>query len=226
MSDDEDSATVSIEALDTPVLIHVKGSISDEMVGQISAAFSQARDSKQETVVLDIHSPGGSCYSALAIQDIIQAWLSESDTRKLVTKTSMAFSSAFNLFLLGSTRVVTPRATLMSHDVQGGVEGELAQLVTNLREYKRVNSIFDAQIRDSLGEDVALILCGQGDVYLSASRAKELGIATHIGFARVSTDIQMTIVETAGVEGTAEDSTSNPPPPSAKRRKRRTNTNI
>ena len=219
MSDDED-ARVSIEVLDTPVLIHIRGGINDEMVAQISTAFSQARDSKQETVVLDIHSPGGSCYSALAIQDIIHAWLSECDTRKLVTKTSMAFSSAFNLFLLGSTRVVTPRATLMSHDVQGGVEGELAQLVTNLREYKRVNSIFDTQIKEILGDDVALILCGQGDVYLSAIRAKELGIATHIGYARVSTDIQLTIVETPGVDGTEESS----PDPERKRRRRRTGT--
>ena len=212
-ADELGAGTACARALDTPVQIALDGPVTDEMAIGCREALQQARDANQKSLLVTIASDGGSVYACLAIMDMLRGWSNERPEHELITFATHAFSAAVNIFALGDRRIASPLATFMDHNVSGGCEGDMRSMRQNIAEIERVNGILDSELIRVIGVDSTQELCDQGDTYVDAKRAKELGLATQIGHIHISVDVRVDVRE--------DDDYDDPPPRRAASKRRK-----
>lgn len=184
----------------TPVVnpVEIRGTVKNKTFKEISKALAACIQNKQEYLILDINSPGGEAYSALAIMEMMRA----EKTVKIVTIVSgFAASAAAMIFACGTKgyRFMNPNATLLFHSVQteiGHVNvaefqqewSEVQALNNALCELASVDAKTNTVVKD-------LITDTQVDRYIGASKCCELGLCDYMhmpvvekhGFMTVST---------------------------------------
>ena len=191
--EDESTSRTSSRPLDTPVSIAIEGEINDTTLSEVRDALQTVRDAHQTTLLIEIASDGGSVYACLAIIDLLRAWLAEDNQHTLTTFATHAFSAAVNIFSLGSVRVASPLSTFMNHCVSGGLEGEVTKMKQQLEEADRVNKLCDAELAKTIGDEATAMLCSNGEKYIDAPKALEIGLATHVGHVRARVDVSLSI---------------------------------
>jgi ATP-dependent Clp protease protease subunit len=97
------------------------------------------KEYKREPIELYINSFGGSVYDALSLIDIVI----HSATPIYTICTGYAMSAGFLIFICGAKRFMTPRATLMIHQISGGFKGKIGDIEVGLEEYQRVETIIN-----------------------------------------------------------------------------------
>lgn len=172
-----------------PIEVHLVGEISTDSVSELETKFREAQRSGQKEIPLVIQSEGGSMYDALKIVDLI---LTSSVPVTTIIR-GYAMSAAVMLFSCGKTRVIGPHASLMIHNVSSTfIEGKLADIKVESKEMERLNDEMCAIMSENTGKPKNYFkkrLEKNTDVYMSPTEALKCNLATHIGDARLNTNI-------------------------------------
>lgn len=137
------------------------------------------KDFKRKTIQIYINSFGGSVYAMWMLIDAIQC----SKTPVHTICTGYAMSAAFQVFLAGHKRFVTPHATLMYHQIFCWRAGKYQDLVDDREHMDLLNEQIEEFVieKTKLSKtDLLTIREKKKDTYFSAKDAIEIGAADEI----------------------------------------------
>lgn len=135
-------------------------------------------------IILFISSYGGSVHNFLSMRDLIK-----SSSKKVVT-VALGKAMSAGAFLLNSGtkgyRFVAPTASVMLHEISGGAIGTNTQIQVDAKETARLNDLIVEVVAEDSGLSVGRVraILSQGDTYLTAQEAIQVGLADHIGVPR------------------------------------------
>lgn len=118
-------------------IIQIDDDIDENSVGKAMKALQIMDQSSDESIKIIINSFGGSVYDGLALYDLIRSCRCEVHTYGYGKIMSM---STF-LFLAGDKRILSPRATIMVHEISDSNHGQLEDLSISLKECERLQDI-------------------------------------------------------------------------------------
>lgn len=134
---------------------------------------------ERKPIILEIMSPGGNVRDGLALVATIE----QSKTPVITRVNGYAYSMALTIFLAGHERHMSRHATLMYHQISGGMYG----CIKNLEERLEVMQDLQRHLEDYTIErtkwkhkDLNKILQNKEDHYLKANLALSDGFITKI----------------------------------------------
>jgi ATP-dependent protease ClpP protease subunit len=117
-----------------PLEIRIVGEINEQIAADVEMHLHKAVRSGQSHVLLNLHSDGGSVYSALKIVDSLDAC----GLPVITCAKGNVESAAAVLFACGEKRVISPNGLIMLHSVRGGSgKDTLSELQIDVRENER-----------------------------------------------------------------------------------------
>src|SRR5438270_3039034 len=136
--------------------------------------FLENQDPNKD-IILDINSPGGSVYDAMAIYDTMQFVKSDSQTVGIGMQASAA------AFLLSSgtkgKRLLLPHATVMIHQPSSGTRGKVTDQEIDLREALRVKKMLEEIMAKNTGQKLDKIHVDmERDFWMTAQEAVRYGL--------------------------------------------------
>lgn len=170
-------------------------------VEQFRGAVNHAVAMEQPALIVDICSEGGSVYELLAMVDLVEA-AKERGIVVITYASGKAMSSGAVLLASGSPgfRFAGPNATIMVHEVSGGVDGSPDRATGGVREITRLNRRLLGMLGEYSGKGQryfwGLVKSKDGpDVYCDARRAKRHGIIDRIGtpFHIITADVKHSV---------------------------------
>jgi ATP-dependent protease ClpP protease subunit len=175
-----------------PLEIRIVGKIDEQIAADVEMHLRKAVRSGQSHVLLNLHSDGGSVYSALKIVDSLDAC----GLPVITCAKGNVESAAAVLFACGETRVISPNGLIMLHSVRGGSgKDTLSELQIDVRETERINRLLcEVLARATSKRGPAYyerLLAKNVDVNYSASEALQEGLATDIGHVRMQTHVRV-----------------------------------
>lgn len=176
---------VEIELFDNRI-IYLNEDISDETVSSIVPLIHKINIEDKDIPVesrvplkIFITTYGGSAYDGFGIVDAIET----SETPIYTICETYAMSMGLPLWLSGHRRYIGKYATLLYHELRGGVNGTREEVKRLDKEYDRLQKIYDEYIisrstitqetLDSHQEKVS-------DWYISSEEAQKYELHTHI----------------------------------------------
>jgi len=150
--------------------------INDQVANAIIAQFLfLEREDPDRDINLYVNSPGGSVYAGLAIIDAMNM------IRPDIATYCVGMAASFGTVILCSgaegKRYALPNATVMMHQVMGGVQGQASDLEIHAREALRlqatIRDIFverTGQTSEKISQDT------DRDYFMTAPEAKEYGL--------------------------------------------------
>ena len=176
---------VEIELFDNRI-IYLNEDISDETVSSIVPLIHKINIEDKDVPVeqriplkIFITTYGGSAYDGFGIVDAIET----SETPIYTICETYAMSMGLPLWLSGHRRYIGKYATLLYHELRGGVNGTREEVKRLDKEYDRLQKIYDEYIisrstitqetLDSHQEKVS-------DWYISSEEAQKYELHTHI----------------------------------------------
>lgn len=146
---------------------------------QDDEADDKEKDFNRKTIRVYINSFGGSVYAMWMLIDAIMC----SKTPVYTICTGYAMSAAFQIFLAGHKRYITPHATLMYHQIYCWRSGKYQDLVDDREHTDLLNEQIENYVveRTSLSkEDLLTIREKKKDTYFTANDAIEMGMVDRI----------------------------------------------
>lgn len=145
------------------------------------SAFEIAEELKAqgpiEHISARINSPGGSAFGGLAIANVLRNWPAPVTTHV----DGIAASAASMIFMAGDERVMPPNTLLFLHNPSTGLYGYSSDLRKAADELDTIREAMLSTYTEPSGlTDEQVIELLDGETFLTASKAKELGLATMI----------------------------------------------
>lgn len=137
------------------------------------------RDFRRKPIRIYINSFGGSVYAMWMLIDAISC----SKTPVHTICNGYAMSAAFQLFLAGHKRYITPHATLMYHQIYCWRSGKYQDLVDDREHMDLLNKQIEDYVIERTNltqETLELIRTKKKDTYFTATEAIEGGMADEI----------------------------------------------
>lgn len=173
-----------------PLEIRIVGNIDEQIAADVEMHLRKAVRSGQSHVLLNLHSDGGSVYSALKIVDSLDAC----GLPVITCAKGNVESAAAVLFACGEKRVISPNGLIMLHSVRGGSgKNTLSELQIDVRETERINRLF-CEVLARTGKRASYfekLLAKNVDANYSAEEALQQGLATHIGHVDMKTHVRV-----------------------------------
>lgn len=150
--------------------------INDQVANAIIAQFLfLEREDPDRDINLYINSPGGVVYAGLAIVDAMNM------IRPDIATYCVGMAASFATVLLCSgakgKRYALPNATVMMHQVAGGVQGQASDLEIHAREALRLQDKVRKIISDNTGQTFEKVAQDTDrDYFMTAEDAKEYGL--------------------------------------------------
>lgn len=163
---------------------------NDQSLEHFHEHFNRLESLHYLTIIpIFISSYGGEVYSMIAMRDLIKT-----STKKVATiAVGKAMSSGAFLLAAGSQglRYASPNSTILIHEISTGFEGKNSALLEKAIGMdalnKQVFGMFSKDTNTTHGYWIEeLKKRGDGDIKLSATQAKKLGIIDHIGVPRIA----------------------------------------
>jgi len=208
MTDKEDDCDSTCDAIEViphidPLLVNVKwahevkpfeirivGNIDEQIAADVEMHLKKVVRSGQTHVLLNLHSDGGSVYSALKIVDALDAC----GLPVITCAKGNVESAATVLFACGEKRVISPNGLVMVHSVRGGSgKDTLPELQIDVKETERINHLL-CKVLARTGKRASYyekLLAKNVDTNYSAHEALEQGLATHIGHVDLKTHVRV-----------------------------------
>lgn len=133
----------------------------------------------RQPIFIYIQSFGGSVYDALGLIDIILS----SETPINTVCTSYAMSAAFMIFIVGHTRFVSKRATLLYHQISNYIYGKMKDIKEDMEQIDKLQKKFDDLVLEHTNIDkkeLEYSFIHKKDLYYSAKDCIDKGIADYI----------------------------------------------
>lgn len=180
-------------SFDIPIIF--VSDFTEESAKKFDTEVKNARDVGSSFVVLEIDSYGGSVYSLLRMVSTVQALQRDGIIVATIVQ-GKAMSAASVLFACGSNgyRFVGPFATIMIHSVSSVASGKLPDLVGDVNEATRLNTILFHLLAQQSGKSdsyfLDLVKDHSGvDWFLSAEDAVSLGLANKLKVPTLKTKV-------------------------------------
>lgn len=160
----------------------------DSTVRRLARCIERALSTGQELLPIYIASYGGSVYSLIAMQDLIDAAKSRGINVATIALGS-ALSAAADLLACGTkgVRFVAPGTTVMVHEsIDGWSPQKLREVEVLASEASRLDELCFARMDRNSGKPAGhwkkAIEANRGaDLYLPAEEVVERGLADHVG---------------------------------------------
>jgi ATP-dependent Clp protease protease subunit len=150
--------------------------INDQVANAIIAQFLfLEREDPDRDINLYVNSPGGSVYAGLAIIDAMNM------IRPDIATYCVGMAASFGTVILCSgtkgKRYALPNATVMMHQVMGGVQGQASDLEIHAREALRLQATIRDIFVDKTGQTSEKISQDTDrDYFMTSQEAKEYGL--------------------------------------------------
>ncbi len=158
--------------------------INDQVANAIIAQFLfLEREDPERDINLYVNSPGGSVYAGLAIIDAMNM------IRPDIATYCVGMAASFGTVILCSgtkgKRYALPNATVMMHQVMGGVQGQASDLEIHAREALRLQATIRDIFVDKTGQTSEKISQDTDrDYFMTSQEAKEYGLIDDVLTAR------------------------------------------
>ena len=190
-----DAKIKDMELKHSPVIIRVN-KFNEDSAKEFSSRMSLAHNTGQKVIPVVIDSYGGQVYSLMSMISTIKN--SELPVATIVEGTAM--SCGVILFSCGTPgyRFVTDEATLMIHDVSSGMVGKNEEIQASAKETARLNKKIYRILAKNCNKHKNYFLDevksrGQADWFLTAKKAKELGLADIVGMPKLRVNVYVDI---------------------------------
>ena len=140
-----------------------------------------------------IDSYGGEVYSLLAMCD----YLRNCDKKIITVCEGKAMSCGAILMSMGDERYIGNNATVMVHSVSSMEWGKESEIAHGAKEVTRLNNLIYRMLDDNTEQEKGfwrdkIREIENAELYLSAKKAKEYGMATDIGIPKIHTEVKLT----------------------------------
>jgi ATP-dependent Clp protease protease subunit len=164
---------------------------NEETADEFEDKMAEAHANEQEFVVVRIHSPGGSVYALSRMLSAVES--AKQSGMKVVTMCpGIAMSCGSILLSMGSKgyRFCSSHATILFHEISGGVKGTMTGMDNELSEYAFDNRNLFRKIARNAGlkdEDFyyKFVEGLHKDLFIHPSRALYLKIVDHMYLPRL-----------------------------------------
>ena len=166
--------------------------INDQVANAIIAQFLfLEREDPERDINFYVNSPGGSVYAGLAIVDAMNM------IRPDIATFCVGMAASFGTVLLCSgtkgKRYALPNATVMMHQVIGGVQGQASDLEIHAREALRLQDTVRKIISENTGQDLEKVAQDTDrDYFMTAEEAKVYGLIDDVLTSRDNKDEEST----------------------------------
>ena len=190
-----DAKIKDMELKHSPVIIRVN-KFNEDSAKEFSSRMSLAHNTGQKVIPVVIDSYGGQVYSLMSMISTIKN--SELPVATIVEGKAMSCGGI--LFSCGTPgyRFVTDEATLMIHDVSSGMVGKNEEIQASAKETARLNKKIYRILAKNCNKHKNYFLDevksrGQADWFLTAKKAKELGLADIVGMPKLRVNVYVDI---------------------------------
>lgn len=162
---------------DSVILFNVP--VVEESV-DVTIAMLEASSAKVNYLVLD--SPGGSVLAGARLL----AYMKNSGKNIVTVCDNICASMAFQIFQLGSRRLMTEKSVLMAHPASGGTQGTLENMMTQLTMFKLYVDRMDADTAKRAGIEYGKFKAMVADnIWAETPEALKLNLADGVVHLRV-----------------------------------------
>lgn len=137
------------------------------------------REDGERPIQMYINSPGGEVYAGLAIYDAMQ------QIKAPVSTTAVGRTASFGTVLLTAgakgRRFALPHATIHMHQPFGGTQGQVSDMMIQVKEYQRLkDELLEIFVRHTGREREVIERDIDRDVFFSPAQAVEYGLIDQI----------------------------------------------
>lgn len=158
--------------------IHLDDDVDDVSVGRVIKALQlMDRDTTEKPIRLLVNSFGGSVYDGLALYDAIRNCKSEIHTYGY----GKIMSMAVHILIAGDKRYMSPRSTIMVHEISDFVYGQLEDIKIQVKEAERLERVLiDIFVERTNIKDRDYWEKLKKETYFTADQSIEKGIINEI----------------------------------------------
>lgn len=167
-------------------VIYLNEDISDDtlnnivpLIHMINLADKGVPVEKRNPIKVFITTYGGSAYDGWGIVNAFET----SETPVYTICDTYAMSMGLPIFLSGHRRYIGKFATLLYHELRGGIQGTREEVKRLDKEYDRLQKIYDTYIveRSTITQDILDSHQEKvSDWYISSEEAQSFGLHTHL----------------------------------------------
>lgn len=133
------------------------------------------REDSERTIQMYINSPGGEVYAGLAMYDAMQ------QIKAPVSTTAVGRTASFGTVLLAAgakdKRFALPHATIHMHQPLGGAQGQVTDLMIQVKEYQRLkDQLIDIFVQHTGRERDVIERDAERDIFFNPTEAVEYGL--------------------------------------------------
>lgn len=156
-------------------VIYINGEIGDGLAQQVVSQLKSLDKNSHEPIEIDITSYGGSVYSGLQILDAMAAV--KSPIKTVCEGYCMSMAAVLLASGTKGQRYSMPLATILLHQVAGGMQGKLADMQNDLNEAKRLQDVMTSILKKDTGlDETKLAQVMDHDNFMTAETAKSLNL--------------------------------------------------
>jgi ATP-dependent protease ClpP protease subunit len=149
----------------------------------VDATISMLEQSSAKVNYLVLNSPGGSVLAGARLL----AYMKNSGKNIVTVCDNICASMAFQIFQVGSRRLMTEKSVLMAHPASGGTQGTLENMMTQLSMFKLYVDRMDADTAKRAGIDYAKFKAMVADnIWAETPEALKLNLADGVIHLKVS----------------------------------------
>ena len=169
-----------------PILVEVKGGISDGMANKFSEEMAKALVSGQPIIIVEIDSYGGSVYALMNMIDVMNKAKEKVAVVTVVLGKAMSAGAVLASCGTEGMRYISPSGTIMIHEVSNVTAGKVGDIEADAEETTRLNTLLMKTISENIGKDSKYISSiihsrGHSDWYITPDEAMKHGLVNHIG---------------------------------------------
>lgn len=153
--------------------VYIRGVIDERMALTVGDQIAGLNRLSPEVITIHITSPGGSVYSGLQIYD----YMEESVAPIVTVCEGYCMSMAAFLLASGDLRESQASASIMFHQISTEAKGKIDDILLDLADAQRLQSMMDERLHDHTGLSIAAIRKMESyDHYFSPKEAKAANI--------------------------------------------------
>lgn len=183
----------------TPVVgpVKIAKEINRKTVAKVTESLQKCIANNQKQLVLDIDSPGGECYAAIAIIELMRAC---EDVEVVTVVSGFAASAAALIFASGTKgrRYMNPNARLLLHSVQVTAgQMNMAEFHEEYEETRALNEVLCEMASENARSNTSIkdiIESSNVDKYITAQECYRAGICDHLYVPTLSLSTELTLV--------------------------------
>jgi ATP-dependent Clp protease protease subunit len=183
-----------------PRVVYVQGGISQSMAKSFKRDMRNAQATGQTIIPIVISSYGGSVYSLLEMVDeITKAKAKGFKIATICTGKAMSAGAVLLTFGDEGLRFAGKNATIMIHDVAGGVGGKIGEIKATAAEGDRLNNLIFEMMSVNIGKGKSYLSDivhkkGHVDWFLTSEQALNHGIINKISIPDLKVEIKVRLL--------------------------------